>query len=98
MSLIVYTCITLWGSRGFLAIDCNSLCNSRRSRPVFSEFNQRFFFALNDREREEFNRIKHRVVAIAFQGYFKSKPTLLNPSFTFVQADLPVVSDYILKI
>lgn len=39
--------------------------------PMFSEPDQRFFFALNDREMEVINRIrdrKHRVVAIALLG------------------------------
>ena len=70
------------------------------SPPVFSESDQRFFFALNDRELEEVNRIrdrKHQVVAIALLVYFKSKPILLNPSFKFMQADLSFVSKLYFK-
>jgi TnpA family transposase len=67
---------------------------------VFSECDQRFFFALNDRELEVINRIryrKHRVVAIALLGYFKSKPILLNPSFKSMQADLSYISELYFK-
>lgn len=65
------------------------------SPPVFSESDQRFFFALNDQELEVINRIrdrKHRVVAITLLGYFKSKPILLTPSFKSMQADLSFVT------
>jgi hypothetical protein len=70
------------------------------SPPVFSESDQRFFFALNERELEVINRIrdrKHRVVAIALLGYFKSKPILLNPRFKSMQADLSFVSELYFK-
>jgi hypothetical protein len=70
------------------------------SPPVFSESDQRFFFALNDRELEVVNRIrdrKHRVVAIALLGYFKSKPILLIPSFKSMQADLSFISELYFK-
>ena len=66
------------------------------SPPVFSASDQRFFFALNDREAEVINRIqdrKHRVAAIALLGYFKSKPILINPSFKSMQADLSFISE-----
>ena len=70
------------------------------SPPVFSASDQRFFFALNDREFEVINRIrdrKHRVVAIALLGYFKSKPILLNPNFKSMQADLSFISGLYFK-
>jgi len=66
------------------------------SPPVFSVSDQRFFFALNDREFEVINRIrdrKHRIVAISLLGYFKSKPILINPSFKSMQADLSFISE-----
>ena len=66
------------------------------SPPVFSEYDQRFFFALNDRELAAINRIrerKYRVVVIVLLGYFKSKPILLNPSFKSMQGDLSFVSE-----
>jgi len=70
------------------------------SPPVFSAPDQRFFFALNDREAEAINRIrdrKHRVAAIALLGYFKSKPILLNPNFKSMQDDLSFISDLYFK-
>jgi hypothetical protein len=70
------------------------------SPPVFSVSDQRFFFALNDREVEAINRIrdrKHRVAAIALLGYFKSKSILLNPSFKSMEDDLSFISELYFK-
>ncbi len=47
------------------------------SPPIFSVSDQRFFFALNDREAEAIYRIrdrKHRVAAIALLGVLGTSP------------------------
>jgi len=70
------------------------------SPPIFSVSDQRFFFALNNREAETINRIqdrKHRVAAIALFGYFKSKPILLNPSFKSMQNVQSFISELYFK-
>ncbi len=65
------------------------------SVPSFAIEQKRYFFILNDNEKQQINQLKerkYRCAAIALLGYFKSKPIQLSPSFTSMYEDLKYIS------
>jgi hypothetical protein len=69
----------------------DSEINDLYSPPSFTLEERRFYFALNDREAKVANSIRnrsHRCFFVAMQGYFKSRPVVLSPSFGDVEEDL----------
>ena len=65
-------------------------------RPQFTAEQRRYFFALNDQEKDVINQLrsrKYRCMAIALLGYFKSKPVLLEPKFKEMLLDLQFIAD-----
>jgi TnpA family transposase len=62
--------------------------------PIFTTSDQRFFFALNDKERSVANSLRHRAqrcMLVVLLGYFKAKPVTLNLSFGQLKHDLKYV-------
>ena len=62
--------------------------------PVFNSDDQRFFFALNDKELFEANKFRNRRLGCMFivlLGYFKVKPVVLNPGYHQIKQDLKYV-------
>ena len=59
--------------------------------PILTPNDQRFLFALNDKELDEANKLRsrsQRCMFVVLLGYFKAKPVLLNPGFHQVKHDL----------
>jgi TnpA family transposase len=70
------------------------------SPPKFSIEEQRLYFNLNDIERIECETIRrrdHKCYFIALLGYFKSKPVMLDASFSQISADLTFIATEGLK-
>ncbi len=69
------------------------------SPPLFSIEEQRLYFTLNDEELFQCRSIRkraHRCYFIALLGYFKTKPIILNPSFSAMADDLTFIATNIL--
>lgn len=67
--------------------------------PIFTISDQRFFFALNDKERSVANSLRHRAqrcMFVVLLGYFKAKPVVLSLSFGQVKHDLKYVYQTVL--
>lgn len=74
-----------------LSILTNAELTNLYSPPLFSIEEQRLYFTLNDKELTQCRSIRqrtHRCYFIALLGYFKSKPVVLNESFSSMADDL----------
>ncbi|MFT6286530.1 MAG: TnpA family transposase [Alcanivorax sp.] len=63
--------------------------------PNFTANDQRYFFALNDKERsiaKKFLVRNQRCMFVVLLGYFKAKPVVLRPGFHSVKTDLQYVA------
>jgi hypothetical protein len=64
--------------------------------PQLTNNDQRYFFALNDKERKVANQLRgrrQRCMFVVLLGYFKSKPVVLQPRYFQLKDDLKYVSD-----
>ena len=69
------------------------------SPPIFSEDEQRFFFAPNEAEWLSIRRSKDRrtqCMQILLLGYFRSKPIILQPRFHSIKHDLRFIASNII--
>jgi hypothetical protein len=69
------------------------------SPPPFTANDQRFFFALDDREQEACKKVRQRrsrCMLTLLLGYFKAKPVILIPRYHQVKADLKYISQDII--
>lgn len=69
------------------------------SPPPFIVNDQRFFFALDDREQEACKNVRQRrsrCMLTLLLGYFKAKPVILIPRYHQVKADLKYISQNII--
>jgi TnpA family transposase len=69
------------------------------SPPLFTTNDQRFFFALDDREQEACKKVRQRrsrCMLTLLLGYFKAKPVILIPRYHQVKADLKYISQDII--
>ncbi|EIF42700.1 protein TnpA [gamma proteobacterium BDW918] len=67
--------------------------------PIFTSNDQRFIFALNDKELAVANKFRNRgqrYMFIVLLGYFKAKPVVLNPGFHQIKHDLKHVHETVL--
>ena len=65
------------------------------SPPTFTANDQRFFFALDDREHEACKKVRQRrtrCMLALLLGYFKAKPVVLTPRYHQVKSDLKYIS------
>ncbi len=63
--------------------------------PNFTANDQRYFFALNDKERSiarKFRLRNQRCMFVVLLGYFKAKPVVLRPGYHSVKTDLQYVA------
>jgi len=61
------------------------------SPPLLTANDQRFFFALNERERQTCKTVRQRrarCMLVLLLGYFKAKPVVLMPRYHQLKADL----------
>lgn len=68
--------------------------------PAFTSADQRFFFALNDKERAVAQGLRHRgqrYMLVVLLGYFKTKPVVLSPGFHQIKQDLIYVHQTVLS-
>ncbi len=67
--------------------------------PIFTTSDQRFFFALNDKERSVASSLRYRAqrcMFVVLLGYFKAKPVVLSLSFGQVKHDIKYVYQSVL--
>jgi TnpA family transposase len=65
------------------------------SPPLLTANDQRFFFALNERERQTCKTVRQRrarCMLVLLLGYFKAKPVVLMPRYHQLKADLKYIS------
>ena len=68
--------------------------------PTFTVNDQRFFFALDDREQGVCKKVRQRrsrCMLTLLLGYFKAKPVVLTPRYHQVKADLKYISQDIIS-
>lgn len=64
--------------------------------PCLTSNDQRYFFALNDKERKvanQFRARRQRCMFVVLLGYFKAKPVVLQPRYFQLKDDLKYVSE-----
>ncbi len=64
--------------------------------PCLTSNDQRYFFALNDKERKvanQFRARRQRCMFAVLLGYFKAKPVVLQPRYFQLKDDLKYVSE-----
>jgi hypothetical protein len=69
------------------------------SPPLFTTNDQRFFFALDDREQEAGKKViqrRSRCILTLLLGYFKAKPVILIPRYHQIKVDLKYISQDII--
>ncbi len=71
--------------------------NAFYGTPYFTTNDQRYFFSLNDKERnaaKQFRARRQRCMFVVLLGYFKAKPVVLQPRFFQIRDDLKYVSEH----